>query len=197
MRNFVLATAAVMLVAALFISTSVAEEKSETAQIGQTAPAFSLEDQAGNKIQLSDYAGKTVVLEWFNPNCPFVVRHYDAKTMTALADKHQDVVWLAIATGDSAKGGDSKKFAMQHGIPYPILKDTNGQVAKAYGAKTTPHMYIIDKTGKLVYMGGIDNDPDGSKSEKTNYVDQALSELAAGSTVSTPQSKPYGCGVKY
>jgi peroxiredoxin len=171
---------------------------------GDAAPAFSLQDTSGKTVSLSDFSGKTVVLEWVNPDCPYVQRHYNLKTMTALADKNKDkdVVWLAIATGDSANADKLKSFAGKESIGYPILLDSDTAVARAYGAKTTPHMFIIDKDGKIVYAGGIDdkpnNDPKAPLAEGTiNYVDKALGELQSGQPVTNSETKPYGCGVKY
>jgi len=188
-----LRTVAVLL-AALFATQSFAAEKGE---IGKKAPNFTLPDQNGRPVNLSNYHGKIVVLEWINPDCPFVQRHYESKTMTTLATRYADkgVVWLAINTnGDPRK---NSAFASHHALPYPILQDS-GEVAKAYGAKTTPHMFIIDRNGKLAYAGGIDNDPNGDKGpDRINYVQKALDDLLSGTPVSTPETKSYGCGVKY
>ena len=174
------------------------------AKPGDTAPAFSLQDTSGKTVNLSDYSGKIIVLEWVNPDCPFVQRHYNLKTMTTLADKYKDkdVIWLGIATGGTADADKLKSFAEKDSISHPILLDPDGAVGHAYGAKTTPHMFIIDKDGKLAYAGGIDNeaigDPKAPLKEGTvNYVDKALTELQSGTTVSTPETKSYGCSVKY
>jgi len=162
---------------------------------------FILEDQNGNKISLSDYGNKIVVLEWTNPDCPFVQRHYREKTMVELAEKYKDkeVVWFAVNSTHYMDNSDNKKWADRHGVPYPILNDSSGEVGKIYGAKTTPHMYIIDKSNGLVYEGGIDDDKSGSYSsdERTQYVDLALTNLASGNSVEISKSKPYGCAVKY
>ena len=203
MRKVLIPAAALLAVALAFSSSYAGDDKAKgaTAKIGQMAPDFSLQDQNGKTVKLSDLKGKTVVLEWFNQGCPYVVRHYKTKTMTSTADKYkgQDVVWLAInTTGKSAE--DNKTSAEAWGISYPILSDTSTAVAQQYGAKTTPQMYIIDKEGKLVYNGAIDDDPsaDGTKGDKaTNYVAKALDEVLAGKPVSTAETKPYGCGVKY
>ena len=217
MRKVLMPVAALAVLAVAFASVSMAGEEGKkkdgggdaqqaaaksTAKIGEAAPAFTLHDTTGKSHSLADYAGKTVVLEWVNPECPFVVRHYNLDTMTNLAAKHKDVVWLAVATGGTADAESLKTFAQKEGISYPILLDPDGSTGKAYGAKTTPHMYIINKDGKLAYMGGIDDqqigDPSAPLKEGTvNYVDQALGELASGSTVSKAESKPYGCSVKY
>src|SRR5436190_6160231 len=135
---------------ALSLAFAADEKKCGAAKPGDQAPALSLQDTSGKTINLSDNAGKVVVLEWVNPDCPFVQRHYNLKTMTTLADKNKDkgVVWLGIATGDTANADKLKSFAEKDGISYPILLDPDGAVAKAYGAKKTPHMFIIDKEGK-------------------------------------------------
>lgn len=167
---------------------------------GSAAPAFSLEDQSGNKVSLSDFAGKIVVLEWINPDCPFVVRHAKAQTMKALADKYagKNVVWVGINSTHYANKETNAKWISSYSLPYIVLDDHMGEVGRAYGAKTTPHMYIIDGGGNLVYQGGIDDDPQGSKGgSAVNYVDKALEELTSGKQVSMAQTKPYGCSVKY
>jgi len=176
----------------------------KAAKPGDTAPAFSLQDTSGKTVNLSDYSGKIVVLEWVNPDCPFVKRHYNLKTMTSLADKNKEkgVVWLGIATGATADADKLKGFASSESVGYPILLDPDGAIGHAYGAKTTPHMFIIDKEGRLVYAGGIDDQPNGDpkaplKEGTVNYVDKALSEIQAGSAVSQPETKAYGCSVKY
>jgi peroxiredoxin len=186
--------------AALCVSVlALSSAQAQTAALGQPAPAFTLQDQSGNEVSLSDHAGKVVVLEWVNPECPFVVRHYKSKTMKTLAEKYQDqqVVWLAINTTSDAGPASNAKWVQSHELGYPILDDSSGAVGRAYGAKTTPHMYIIDQRGTLVYMGGIDNDPRGGNATPLNYVDKALGELLSGQPISVPESKPYGCSVKF
>jgi peroxiredoxin len=170
------------------------------AAVGAPAPAFSLEDQTGNKVSLADYAGKVVVLEWVNPECPFVVRHANAKTMATLAAKYaaKDVVWLGVNSTHFMNNDANAKWIAKYSLPYPILNDSAGEVGRAYGARTTPHMYIIDPAGKLVYAGGIDDDQGGSKgASAVNYVDRALDEVTSGKPVSMSETKPYGCSVKY
>jgi peroxiredoxin len=170
-----------------------------TATVGAAAPDFTLKDQDGNEVSLSDFSGKVVVLEWINWDCPFVVRHYESGTFTKLVEKFkdQDVVWLAINTTHYATSDKDKEWIDKYNLPYPILSDSPGEVGKMYDAKTTPHMFIIDKTGTLVFAGGIDDDPKGESENPTNYVKNALKEVLAGSAVSVPESKPYGCSVKY
>jgi peroxiredoxin len=175
-------------------------EATGPAAIGATAPQFSLQDQDGKTVSLSDYSGKIVVLEWVNPECPFVQRHYAAKTMINLANEFsgKGVVWIAINSTHTADNAANKSWVSQNSLTYPILNDSNGEVGKAYSAKSTPDMFIIDQSGKLVYDGAIDNDPAGDKSsDKVNYVQKALDEILAGKSVSEPQTKSYGCGVKY
>ena len=187
---------------ALALSFAVADEKKAAGvKPGDTAPGFSLTDQNGKTVNLSDYQGKIVVLEWFNDGCPYVVRHHEtSKTMSETAAKYKDkgVTWLAINTTAGKTPTDNKSVADKWSIGYPILTDADGSVGKAYGAKVTPHMFVIDKSGTIAYAGGIDNDPEGNKgADRVNLVDKALGELTGGTSVSTPQSKPYGCGVKY
>jgi peroxiredoxin len=177
-----------------------AEDKAaDKAKIGEAAPAFSLQDQNGKTVNLSDYSGKIVVLEWFNEGCPIVQRHYKAGTMNKLYSKYssKDVAWLAINSTNNSSNESNKKAADAWKMDRPILNDSTGTVGHEYGATNTPHMYIVGKDGKLAYMGAIDDDPQGDKSTKVNYVDKALDELLSGSTVSTPQTKAYGCGVHY
>lgn len=177
-----------------------APEPAAVAAVGAAAPGFTLEDQTGKKVSLSDFAGKIVVLEWINPDCPFVQRHARAKTMSTLAAKYQGsgVVWLGINSTNYMGKENNAKWIAENGLPYAVLDDHTGEVGHMYGAKTTPHMYVIDGSGKLVYAGGIDDDPGGSKGAGAmNYVDKALTELTAGKQVSTPESRPYGCSVKY
>jgi peroxiredoxin len=168
---------------------------------GDDAPAFSLQDQSGKTVSLSDYKGKIVVLEWFNEGCPFVQRHYKSKTMDTTADKYKDkdVVWLAINSTDGSTTASNKAAADSLGVSHPILSDADGAVGKAYGAKSTPHMFIINTDGKIAYSGGIDNDPskEGGKADTINYVDKALSEITSGKEVSVKQTEQYGCGVHY
>ena len=163
------------------------------------APDFALEDHHGKLVRLSDLAGKMVVLEWTNPTCPFVKRHYQAGTVKALAAKYaaQGVVWLAIDSSRYATHEAAKAWASRHQLPYQILNDRTGKVGRAYRATNTPHMFIIDKAGRIAYQGAIDDKPAGPPQEAGNYVDQALTELLAGKAVSVAKTSPYGCTVKY
>lgn len=168
---------------------------------GKKAPAFTLKNYDGNTISLSDYKGKIVVLEWLNYECPFVGYHYEkAKTMTSLADKYKNknVVWLAVNSTGHLTTDKNKAFAEKYNVSYPILDDRSGKVGHAYGAKRTPHMFIIDANGTIVYNGAIDDSPLGRKGKDAiNYVDKALIELTGGKEVSIPNTEPYGCTVKY
>ncbi|MFZ9024099.1 MAG: thioredoxin family protein [Anaerohalosphaeraceae bacterium] len=170
----------------------------------QTAPDFTLKDINGKAVQLSTLKGKTVVLEWTNYDCPFVKPHYDTelKTMSKLAAKYaeQGVVWLTINSTHYATVETNKAWAEKHQLKQAVLVDSDGKVGKLYQAKTTPHMFVIDKEGKIVYQGAIDNAPLGKKpidQEQVNYVDKALAELLADKKVEIAKTKPYGCSVKY
>ena len=177
------------------------------AVLGEKAPGFTLKDVDGHQHKLSDYQGKVVVLEWTNCTYPYVVRHQkELKTMqkTFAAFKGKDVIWLAIdSTRSDHRGGYTvekiKAWASDDAVnlPYPVLRDENGKVGHLFGAKTTPHMFVIDKNGVLVYAGAIDDDPHGTKTSATNYVQAAVKAALVGTTVEIASSRPYGCSVKY
>jgi peroxiredoxin len=170
------------------------------ASVPRPAPDFALTDQKGNTVKLSDLKGRVVVLEWTKPDCPFVQRHYKAGTMARLAKTYGEkgVVWLAIDSNSYMNREKDATWAEQQRIAYPVLGDYNGKVGKAYGARTSLHMFIIDANGSIVYEGAIDNDPTGEKKAGVaNYVAQALDELLAGKQVSIPETRPYGCFLKY
>jgi len=162
---------------------------------------FTLKNYDGTEVTLSDYKGKIVVLEWFNYDCPFSKHHYEqADTMISLAAKYKEkgVVWLAINSTSYLDNEKTEQFAQKNDIKSPILDDSNGKVGRAYNAKTTPHMFVIDKQGNIVYNGAIDNSPLSRASEPLkNYVDLVVSELLEGKDVSVRQTTPYGCSVKY
>jgi hypothetical protein len=178
-----------------------------SAAAGHAAPAFTVTDLAGKPANLADYRGKTVVLEWHNFGCPFVQKHYRSGNMQALQKKYSgDVVWLAV--NSTNKGAwdytEPAKLSMQlkefGAAPARYLMDEPGTMGVAYGAKTTPHMYLIDGSGKVIYNGAIDDKRSADVADvKTakNYVAAALDELKAGKPVSTPSTTPYGCNVKY
>ena len=175
--------------------------------VGEKAPNFTLTDINGVEHTLADYTaeGKTVVLEWFSPDCPFVKKHYRDDTGTMLgiqADmKEQPVVWLRINSaraGHPTTGVDRNKAAAKDwGINTPILLDESGKVGKSYNAKRTPEMYIINTDGILAYHGAIDDERNASAPGKTNYVRNALQQVLAGETVTKATTKAYGCSVKY
>jgi peroxiredoxin len=189
---------------AVFLASSLAVAAVAAAAgavVGEPAPGFTLSDSAGHEVSLGDLKGKVVVLEWTNPDCPFVQRHYREGTMKRLETAYADrgVVWLTVNSTHYMDAKASAAFAETQKIDWPILVDQDGAVGRAYGAQTTPHMYIIDGKGTVVYAGAIDDDPRGSEpaSERTDYVAKALDEVLAGKAVSTPETKPYGCSVKY
>ena len=177
----------------------IASSASAAGLIGKKAPAFSLMDEAGKSHSLESYRGKTVVLEWTNPQCPFVVRHYDAGTMKRLAEatSSDGVVWLAVNSSHFTSSDETKAWAEKYGHTFPTLQDAAGKVGKAYGAKTTPHMFVIDGDGVVRYEGAIDSDPWVKDEKADNYVAAALADLKAKRAVAKGAIKPYGCSVKY
>jgi peroxiredoxin len=192
-----LSAAALSLYSGLSAQLSAAPSAQATAlKLGELAPDFSLKDQRGQELKLSSLRGKLVVLEWTNPTCPFVVRHYKAKTMTTLAQSHPDVVWLTINSSHFTQDADNAKWADSEGVKR-VLNDASGEVGQRYRARTTPHMYVIDAAGKLAYQGAIDDDPYGDKQAPLNYVAEALKALKAGAQPKVGETKPYGCSVKY
>lgn len=193
---------AVAIAAALFSGASLA-----AAVVGQPAPDFTAVDLSGKPVKLADYKGRTVVLEWNNFGCPFVQKHYRSGNMQALQKKYGgDVVWLAVnstarSSPDYEEPAKIGRQLEQFGAaPARYLMDEPGAVGASYGAKVTPHMYVIDPRGKVVYNGAIDDKRSTSVEDvKTsrNYVAAALEELKAGKPVSTPSTAPYGCSIKY
>jgi AhpC/TSA family len=178
------------------------------AAIGQPAPDFRATDSAGRAVSLADFKGKTVVLEWVNPGCPYVQKHYGAANMQATQRSAIDkgVVWLAVNSTAPDHRDYLKPAAMaawmkeQKAAATATLMDDNGQVGRAYGARTTPHMYVIDAKGMLVYAGAIDSKPTSRASDipgAINHVNQALGEVLSGKPVSLAATQPYGCTVKY
>lgn len=169
--------------------------------VGQAAPDFRLRDLDGDTFALAELRGRPVVLEWINPNCPFSRRHSRQKTMQSTAAAHPEAVWLAISStrpghGDHLAPAEFKAFLAEHGITYPVLEDASGEVGRAYGAKTTPHMFVIAADGVVAYAGAIDDDPRG-RATAVNYVASALDALAAGGRPEPGSTTPYGCSVKY
>lgn len=177
-------------------------------KVGQPAPEFMANDIKGDHIMLSALKGKTVVLEWTNHECPFVRKHYGSGNMQALqAEATKDgVVWISIVSSAKDKEGHvtpeeaAKIISDEKALPTHKILDESGEIGKLYGAKTTPHMFVINKDGVLAYAGAIDDksgtDPEEVKTAK-NYVREALADLKSGKPVTTPSTNPYGCGVKY
>lgn len=203
MKKLLLNAALVVAGAGAWIATSgpcgnEAVAQTATAAVGQPAPAFTLVDEAGATHSLSDYAGKIVVLEWTNPQCPFVVRHYNANTMETLHQTYgDDIVFFSVNSSHFNTAADSQAWKAAESLTWPTLLDTDGNVGRAYGARTTPHMYIIDPQGVLAYAGAIDSDPRGNQADATNYVSAAITALTAGNRPDPSSTEPYGCTVKY
>ncbi len=202
----ILATAALgaaTVIAALVEAPATAEQVT-----GAPAGNFKLTDASGKTVELSSYKGKTVVLEWHNPGCPFVKKHYDSGNMqkTQGAARAGGAVWLTINSGAPGKQGHMSGaealalVAKEKAQSTNYLLDPKGIVGKGYGAKTTPHLYIVDPAGKLVYQGGIDDKATSNAADiatARNHVLAALGEMKAGKAVSVAESRPYGCSVKY
>ncbi len=180
----------------------------EAPKVGATAPAFSLPDSHGKTHSLGDFKGKYVVLEWFNPGCPFVQKHYTGENMQKLQQEFtgKEVVWLTIDSSAEGKEGylspadANKQMADWKMKSTALLLDPDGKVGHQYAATNTPHMYVIDPAGKLIYSGAIDSKPTANPKDvegATNYVKGALDEAMAGKSVSTPTSRAYGCSIKY
>ena len=174
----------------------------------QLAPNFTLTDSNGQKHSLSDYKGKFLVLEWFNPDCPFVKKHYDSGNMQQLQKKYtaKGVVWLSIDSSAAGQEGNyppqglNKFMADKGGVPTVVFADANGQLGHLYGAQTTPHMFVINPEGKLIYQGAIDDIPSTDVQDMTkakNYVREALDSAMYGNPVAVNTTKSYGCSVKY
>ena len=174
------------------------------AELGSMAPNFTLKDLAGNDVELSDFRGKTVVLEWFNPQCPYVVYAYEDGPLGDMAARcaDKDIVWLSInsgAPGMQGTGMDVNKNAFDGwNMKSHVLFDESGEVGQMYKAKTTPHMFVVDAKGMLVYQGALDNAPRGrTQGSYTNYVEAALMDIEKGRPIAMDDTKPYGCSVKY
>jgi len=178
------------------------------AVVGQPAPAFTATDASGKAVSLADFKGKHVVLEWVNPGCPFVVKHYASGNMQATQkdSTSKGVVWLAVNSTASDHQDYKAPSAMagwmqqQKAGATATLMDADGKVGRAYGARTTPHIYVINASGTLVYAGAIDDKPTASQADipgSRNHVKAALAESLAGKPVSMASTRPYGCSVKY
>lgn len=176
---------------------------------GETAPAFSVTDAAGKSHKLEDYKGQWLVLEWFNKDCPYVKKHYGSGNMQSLQEKYtdKDVKWLTVISSAKGKQGylepkEAEAVAKDHKLAAsaPFLLDASGAMGRAYGAKTTPHMYVINPEGKLVYVGAIDDNDSANPAvipESQNYVVAALDAALTGKEVPQSATRPYGCSVKY
>jgi peroxiredoxin len=182
--------------------------RAAAATVGQAAPAFNVTDTQGKAVSLADFKGKTVVLEWVNPDCPYVRKHYDSANMqgTQKAAAAKGVVWLAVNSTHTGHADFKKPAEMaawmkaQGAAPTATLLDSDGKLGRAYGARTTPHMYVIDPKGSLVYAGAIDDKPSANPADvKTakNFVNAALADVLAGKAVAQPVTRAYGCSVKY
>lgn len=193
----------VLSLSALFFASSLFA----TPQVGQAAPAFTLMDSKGQSHSLADFAGKTVVLEWSNHECPFVVKHYSGN-MQSLQKQFgtEEVVWLTVISSAAGKQGHisaakaDELTLSRNAMPDAVLFDETGVTGKAYDAKTTPHMYVIDKKGVLQYMGGIDSIPSTKVDDiakATPYFSDALTAVLAGNPANPAVTKPYGCSIKY
>lgn len=190
-----------MLVAAVVVTAFAFAQNAikASAKVGESAPDFALVASNGKTVKLSDYKGKYVVLEWTNHLCPVVVGHYQSNKMQKAQQwaKEKDVVWLGIVSSAPGKQGhvtasEANEIMKSKGhVVAAMLLDESGAVGRMYGAKTTPHMFVIDPKGTLIYNGAIDGD------KVDNYVIQALTESMSGSAVSVPTTQPYGCSVKY
>jgi len=178
------------------------------AAVGQAAPTFSASDASGKRVSLADYKGKTVVLEWVNPECPYVRKHYDSANMQATqkAATAKDVVWLSVNSTHPSHADHKTPAEMaawtqaQRAAPTATLLDGDGKIGRAYGARTTPHLYVVDGRGTLVYAGGIDDKPSANPADvkaAKNHVNAALADMAAGRAVAQPVTRAYGCSVKY
>jgi peroxiredoxin len=176
--------------------------------IGQPAPAFTATDTNGKSRSLSDYAGKTVILEWTNDGCPYVKKHYNSGNMQKLQQEltSKGAIWLSIISSAPGKqghvnGAEANQLTQSRGArPTTVLLDPAGAIGRAYEAQTTPHMYVIDKTGKLRYMGAIDNQPStdtATIATAHNYVREAFAAVTAGREVKDAATDAYGCSVKY
>lgn len=174
-------------------SSAVPAAPATKAKLGEAAPDFTLKDVYGKAFKLSDFKGKIVVLEWISKDCPVSRGFHEKKIMQSTYGKYagKGVIWLAIDTTHYVKPETNRVYAAEKNLAYPILHDPDGKVGRTYGARTTPHMFVIDKAGKLRYDGAIDD------RGKTNYVAAALDDLLAGRPVAKSRTEPYGCTVKY
>jgi len=204
----ILTIAALAATGALAVGRATGVPPPAAARVGERAPEFNAPDIAGKTVRLRDYAGKTIVLEWTNDGCPFVGKHYNSGNMQALQRKYTaaGIVWLTVASSAPGEQGyvtpvEAKAdLARWHAAPTDYLLDPDGTLGHLYDARATPHMVVIDRTGRLVYMGAIDNTPSTRLADvKTahNYVAAALDALAASQPVAVASTRAYGCSIKY
>jgi peroxiredoxin len=197
-----------LLLSALTCLTSSTLFAADSPAVGSAAPDFSVSDSKGKTQSVSQYKGKYVVLEWFNPECPFVKKHYGGGNMQKLQQEFtgKGVVWLSVDSSAPGKEGNltpeqgEKKIAELKAHSTALVLDPDGKVGQAYGAKNTPHMFVINPEGKIIYEGAIDSKATPNPADipgATNYVKTALDEALAGKPITTPSSRPYGCSVKY
>ncbi len=193
------------LIAGLAFLPGIISAQDQPPDIGSPVPDFQLTCLDGNAHSLSEYKGKIIVLEWTNPGCPVVQRHYKDGLMPALQKECLDkgAIWLVINSTHPGHAnfrpadGLKKVYGDWKATFTALLMDPDGKAGKALGAKTTPHMFVIDKEGKLAYHGAVDDDPQGTRPDRLNYVKPAVESLLKGKTVETTATKPYGCSVKY
>ena len=190
------------------IAASTALFAADSPAVGTNAPDFSLTDSKGKTQSVSQYKGKYVVLEWFNPECPFVKKHYGSGNMQKLQQEFtgKGIVWLTVDSNAPGLEGNltaeqaNAKMAEWKTKQTALVLDPDGKAGRSYGAKNTPHMFVINPEGKIIYEGAIDSKASPNPADiptSTNYVRVALDEALAGKTVSNPTTRPYGCSVKY
>ncbi|GAB4334360.1 MAG: thioredoxin family protein [Calditrichia bacterium] len=204
MKNRNINLIALFIILVMFTASAMAQK----ARLDQPAPNFTLTDANGKAHSLSDYKGKFVVLEWVNFDCPFVKKHYRSGNMPKLQKEYREkgVVWLSICSSAEGKQGHYtgkallERMKSENAAPTAYLLDTEGTVGKMYGAKTTPHMFVINPEGQLIYAGGIDDKPSTNQEDiatAKNYVVAALNAAMRGKEVAQKSAQPYGCSVKY
>ena len=199
---------AVIAIAAVAGGLLVAQAWADSPKVGQAAPAFTATDMHGKPVHLADYKGKYVVLEWHNQGCPFVRKHYESGNMQQLQKEltGKGAVWLTVISSAPGSQGfvtadqETQYLAEKKASPTDVILDPEGKLGHQYGAKTTPHMFVIDDKGVLIYAGAIDDTPSTDPADiakSKNFVRTAYDEATAGKPVSTAATAPYGCGVKY
>lgn len=196
------------IVTCLALGLTLAASPARAVKVGDPAPSFSNEDATGKTIKSADFKGKYVVLEWHNRDCPYVKKHYESGNMQKLQKEwtQKGVAWLTVVSSAPGKQGYgdvkaiTEEMAKAGAAPTAVLLDSKGTTGKAFGAKTTPHMFVIDPTGKIIYNGAIDDKPMSEAKDVAsakNYVSMALEQAMSGKPVAEATTKPYGCGVKY